>query len=153
MEKCYSKSCPLQMRHSARVDNILWKFWSLKMPHRKTRHFKTRSRPITPHLAIIQVSALSLIGPLPQFGAISTGATRSTNHFQRLLSAYQIKDNRQSSVVFNIYHSLVPTCLSNLIPCEGFVVWLCVASVPLLMWSLEYLFSCFPMFIQILSIP
>lgn len=96
---------------------------------------------MAPHLAISQMSALSLIGPMPQFSAFSTGAT---DHFQRLLSACKIKDNGQSLIAFDIYHYLVPSHLAALMPCGCPLFWLCVATVTLLMLSLEYLFSCHP---------
>jgi len=91
------------------------------------------------------MSASSLIGHMPQFSAISTGTTRRTNHFQRLLTAYKIKDNGPSPIAFNIYHYLVPNNFSDLMPCECPLFWLCVASETLLMLSLEYILSCLPM--------
>lgn len=52
-----------------------------QVPYGKTHHFMTRSRPITPHLAITQISALSVIGPVPQFTGISIGATQGYRSF------------------------------------------------------------------------
>lgn len=43
-------------------------------------------------------------------------------------------------------HYLVPSYLSDLPPCERPLFWLCVASVTLLMLSIEYLFSCLSTF-------
>lgn len=140
-KKSYRKSCPLQIRHSAGADNILRKFWSLKMPHKITRHFKTRSMPITPHLAIIQMSALYLTGPMPQFRAISIGATRSTNYFQRLL-------NKGQWTKFNSIQYLSPPGPN--LPFQSYTLW--VLFVMALCGFCDFahvvpkILFCFPMF-------
>lgn len=144
MEKCWSKSCTLQMRHWFLLTIFFTKYKAsrcLMGKHITSRQGQGQSLSICQSPRSLHYLWWTLCLGLVLF---PLELLRGTDHFQRLPTAYQMKDNWQSSSIqcLPLPGPKLPfwSCLLCALYCS--FAWL----LSLLMLCLAYLFSFLPMF-------